>query len=368
VFDHGEADGPEAGGPVPVERTGRPLRVAPVPFTTSYGDAVLPEGVVRVGPDLDPSPWLDGAYLAAHADEIDVLHLHGGYEHLTVPEMDAWTAAVRRCDVPLVVTVHDLTAVAGTDSGTHPGAARTRARAHLRALLATAEVVLTLTRGAADEIADRFGRTAIVVAHPSLARATPGVGRETRLVGLHLGRLGDDVPQPAELVRGALSGAVSGGGRLRVDVHPEVDLAARFPELAALADAGDLELVRSWPEEPAAWVRHLQELHVSVVPQRSRTHSGWIELCRDAGTRAVVPGGGHQQEQWSDVVLYGNDPVTGLDGASLASAVVAALTRPAPARIDPAWRAGQLAAVRRVYAQVYEQVAADHSAGVMPRA
>jgi hypothetical protein len=346
---------------LPEEPEQRPLRVATVPFSTPYGDAVLPEDVVRVGPDADPSPWLDPHHLAAHADELDVLHLQGGYEHLTVPEMDAWTAAVRRAGVPLVLTVHDLVAVEGADSGTHPGAARTRARAHLRALLATAEVVLTLTPGAADEIAERFGRTAIVVAHPSLAGPTAGIGRETRLVGLHLGGLGPEVAEPLELVRGALSGALSGGGRLRVDVHPDVDLAGRLPELLALADAGDLELGRSRPDGAGDWVRHLQELHVSVVPQRSRTHSAWIELCRDAGTRVVVPGGGHQQEQWSDVVLYANDPATGLDTASLASAVVAALTRPAPARVDQARRAEQLAAVRRVHSQVYEQVAGDQA-------
>jgi hypothetical protein len=346
---------------VPEGPSRRPVRVATVPFTTPYGDAVLPEDAVRVGPDHDPSPWLHRDHLTAHAAEIDVLHVHGGYEHLTVPEMDAWTTTVRRCGVPLVVTVHDLVAVHGADSGTHPGAARTRATAHLRALLATAEVVLTLTPGAADEIADRFGRTAIVVAHPSLAAHTPGIGRETRLVGLHLGALGPEVADAADLVRGALSGALSGGGRLRVDVHPDVDLGARLPELVALADAGELELVRTRPDGPAEEVRHLQELHVSVVPQRSRTHSSWVELCRDAGTRVVVPGGGHQQEQWSDVVLYGNDPASGLDTASLVSAVVAALTRPAPPRVDPGWRAEQLAAVRRVHAQVYAQVAADQA-------
>jgi hypothetical protein len=347
--------------PVPEEPTQRPLRVAVVPFAGAYGDAALPGDVVRVGPGVDPSPWLDPEHLAVHAADIDVLHLYGGYEHLTIAEMDAWTAAVRRTGVPLVVTVHDLTAVDGADTGTHPGAARTRVRAHLRALLTTAEVVLTLTPGAADEIADRFGRTAIVVAHPSLAAPTPGIGRETRLVGVHLGALGPEVAEPRELVRSALSGAVSGGGRLRVDVDPDVDLAARLPELLELAEAGELELVRSRPEDPAAWVRHLQELHVSVVPERARTHSAWIELCRDAGTRVVAPSGGRQQEQWSDVVLYGNDPMTGLDTASLTSAVVAALTRPVPPRVDRAWREEQLAAVRRVHAQVYEQVAADQA-------
>jgi hypothetical protein len=334
----------------------RPVRVATVPFANPYLDAVLPADVVRVGPDASPSPWLDPDHLLAHAAEIDVLHLHGGFDHLTVPEMEAWTAAVRRSDVPLVVTVHDLTPREGADGTVMPA----RHRNHLRALLATAEVVLTLTPGAADEVADRFGRTAIVVAHPSLAAPTPGIGRETRLVGLHLGRLGPQVHDPLELVRATLSGAVSGGGRLRVDVHPEVDLAGCLPELVQLADAGELELARSWETGPPGWVRHLQELHVSVLPGWGVSHSDWVELCRDAGTRAVVPAGGWQGQQWSDVVLYGSDPRTGLDAASLTSAVVAALTRPAPARVDRGWRAEQRAAVRRVHAQVYEQVAADH--------
>jgi Glycosyltransferase Family 4 len=339
--------------------TQRALRVATVPSSSPYGDAVLPVDVVRVGPPGAPSPWLDPDHLAAHAGELDVLHLHDGYDHLTVPEMDAWTAAVRRTGVPLVVTVHDLRPAAGPD-GTPM---RTRRRAHLRALLTTAEVVLALTPGDADEIADRFGRTAIVAAHPSLAAATPGVGRETRLVGLHLGRLAPEVPAPVELVRAALSGAVSGGGRLRVDVHPDVDVAALLPEVARWAANGALELVRSWPADPAGWVRYLQELHVWVLPQRSGALATCVELGRDAGTRVVVPRGGRHEQQWSDVVLYGSDPGTGLDAASLTSAVVAALTRPAPVRVDPARRAEQLAAVRRVHAQVYQQVAADRVPG-----
>ncbi|MGY1750259.1 hypothetical protein [Modestobacter sp. SYSU DS0511] len=336
---------------VPAGSSAPAVRVASVPARSPYVAAVLPASVVPVGPDTTPSPWLDPDHLDAHAGEVDVLHLHAGYEHLTIPEMDRWTAAVRRAGVPLLVTVHDLRPPAGTTPGRH--------QAHLRTLLTTAEVVLTLTPGAADEIADRFARTAIVVAHPSLAAPTPDVGRETRLVGVHLGRLEPEVAEPVELVRAALSGAVSGGGRLRVDVHPDVDVAARLPELAALAAAGELELRSSWAEDPAGWVRHLQELHVSVLPRRSGTHDSWVELCRDAGTRAVVPGGGYHTQQWSDVVVYGNEPRAGLDAAALNSAVVAALTRPAPARVDRQWRTEQAEAVRRLHAQVYAQVAAD---------
>jgi hypothetical protein len=58
-------------------------------------------------------------------------------------------------------------------------------------------------------------------------------------------------------------------------------------------------------------------------------------------------------------VVYDNDTRTGLDATSLSSAVVAALTRPAPGRGDRAWRAAQQAAVRHVHAEVYAQVAGD---------
>ena len=146
------------------------IRVATVPHRDPYVDAVLPESAVPVGPDHDPSPWLDPAYLTAWSDRVDVVHVHTGYGHLPEDEVVSWTEALRRTGVPLVVTVHQLR------DPTQP--TRHRHDAHLAALLATAEVVFTLTPGAADEIADRFGRTSIVVAHPSVAAADPDTGAE----------------------------------------------------------------------------------------------------------------------------------------------------------------------------------------------
>jgi hypothetical protein len=58
------------------------LRVATVPYTDPYVEAVLPPDAVHVGPEEVPSRWLDPAFLAGRASEIDVLHLHTGYEHL----------------------------------------------------------------------------------------------------------------------------------------------------------------------------------------------------------------------------------------------------------------------------------------------
>jgi hypothetical protein len=296
-----------------------------------------------VGPDDVPSPWLAPGYLIAHAGDLDVLHVHSGFGHLSERAMECWTETVRRLGIPLVVTVHQL----------RDPAQRTRARhdAHLAALLSTAELVLTLTPGAAEEIAARFGRTPIVVASPSLAAPDPEIGAERGLVGVRLGSPSPALPDPSAVVRAALSGAVSGGGRLRVLVA-RADACFLPDEVRDLADAGALELVVHDGDLPA----QLQQLHVAVLPERCGTHSRELEVCRDVGTRVVAPGCGWFADQWSEVVPYAQDEDSGLDAVSLTAAVGAALTRPMPRPADRAWRAEQLAAVRQVHAEVYAQL------------
>jgi hypothetical protein len=299
---------------------------------------------VRVGPSGDPSPWLSGWHLTAHADDVDVVHLHTGFGHLAEAELERWTEGVRRLGVPLVVTVHHLRDPADPGSPRHD--------AHLRAVLATAEVVLALTPGAADVIAERFGRTAIVVACPALAVPEPELGAERGLVGLRLDPPSPAAPEPVALVRAALSGAVSGGGRLRVLVAD----GPVPPVVTTLAERGELEV-----EHRAAgrWAAQLQQLHVAVLPEQCGTHSRDLEVCRDVGTRVVAPRCGWFTEQWADVVPYGTDERCGPDPVSLSAAVAAALTRPMPRPADRAWRREQAAAVARVHRDVYRQVAAD---------
>jgi hypothetical protein len=314
--------------------------VATVPFTDAYVDAVLPDGAVHVATGGEPSPWLDTGYLAAHAQDLDVLHVHAGRGPVPAGDLECWTETVRRLGVPLVVTVHRL---------------RDLLDAQLRALLSTAEVVLTLTPGAAEEIFSRFGRTPIVVSHPSLTVPAPELGAERGLVGLRLGPLSPPRSEQLETVRAALSGAVSGGGRLRVLVAEGAD---PVPEVRALAERGDLELVTHAPGETTA---QLQQLHVAVLPEPCGTHSADLEVCRDVGTRVVAPSCGWFADQWSEVVTYAHDERSGLDGVSLTAAVAAALTRPMPRPADRAWRDGQRAAVQEVHAEVYAQVAGDRS-------
>lgn len=328
---------PAASVPVPA-----PVRVAVMPATGPYVDAVLPPDVVRVGPEETPSPWWDAGHLIAHAGEVDLLHVHSGYRHLDPAALECWAETVRRLGLPLVVTVHQLRGPRERDRGRHD--------AQLAALLSTAELVLTLTPGAADEITTRFGRTPIVVAHPSVAVPVPGLGSERGLVGVRLSSTSPAVPDPLGLVRAALSGALSGGGRLRVLVDEEAERVLH-PGVRRLAEDGDVELVVHDGDRAA----QLQQLHVAVLPERCGTHSSDLEICRDVGTRVVAPGCGWFTDQWSDVVTYAHD-ADGLDAVSVTAAVGAALTRPMPRPADRAWRDEQCAAVQQVHAEVYAQL------------
>ena len=323
--------------------------MATIPGAGPYVEAVLPPDVVRVGPTGGPGPWLDAAYLAEHAAEVDVLHLHTGSGRVTDAAVQCWSETVRRSGLPLVVTIHRVTR-AGPIRRATPSEAED---AHLDAVLSTAEVVLTLTAGAADAIAERFGRTAIVVAHPSIARPDPELGAERGLVGLRLRTV--PLADQEAVVRAVLSGAVSGGGRLRVLVEAGADVARPVRERAA---RGEFELVVHRADERAA---QFQQLHVAVLPEPPGTHSRDLEICRDVGTRVVAPSAGWLRGQWADVVCYGDDARGRLDPVSLTGAVAVALTRPMLLPADRRWREEQLVAVRRVHAEIYAQVAGDRS-------
>ena len=327
------------------------IRVATVPYGGPYVDAVLPPDVVRVGPAGAPSPWLDATRLADRADDIDVLHLHTGSGPVTEAAVQCWSETVRRCRIPLVVTVHDVRGPRAHGSPLR----RAAEDAHLEAVLATAEVVLTLTDGAADAVAERFGRTAIVVAHPSVVLPDPELGSERGLVGLRLAPGNHEVTDQEPLVRAALSGAVSGGGRLRVLAAAGTDVDASVRDLA---ERHEIEFVRHGKGE---WAAQLQQLHVAVLPEPCGAHSRDLEICRDVGTRVVAPGCAWTAGQWAEVVSYGEDDRGELDPVSLNGAVAAALTRPMLRPADRGWRGEQLAAVRRVHAEIYAQVAADRS-------
>jgi hypothetical protein len=331
-------------------------RVLQIPGTHPY----IEQSVAgTAGPDFGsptgiPSPAMDLSWLSEHHRELDAVHLHFGFEHLDPEQLQAWVDALMGFGLPLVYTAHDL-------RNPHQLSAEPHDR-HLDILIPSAAAVFTLTPGAADEIRRRWGRLAEVVAHPYVIdpASRPARPGTDRVVGIHLKDLRRNVIEPDQIVAAALAGAIAGHGRLRVDVHPGVLDRSELAGLRRLGAAGELELAvhhRFSDQELAAY---LAGLHVAVLPYRFGSHSGWLEACRDVGTRVVSPVSGFYAQQWDDVVTYHNDEATGLDAGSLTEAVRQALLRPVAGPVDADFRYRQRAEVRAVHTRVYADLASRH--------
>jgi hypothetical protein len=266
----------------------------------------------------DPSQWwphpaLEAAERPEVLDGADLVHVHFGYEHRTPDQVAGFVSAVRGRALPLVVTVHDLRNPHEADPTAHLARTGHLARG--------ADVVITLTSGAAAEIRRLWGADARVVPHPRLMAAEVtephrrrrlqrlgrgGVGSGgTRTVGVVLGSLRAGVA--AEDLLPVLAEALPPGDRLEVMVRSDALAAARDPghdrHRAALALDGLAAnpAVEVRPHElltDSALCARLAGFDALVLPHRHGTHSGWLELCRDLGLPPVIPRVGYLVEQW----------------------------------------------------------------------
>ncbi|QJY44580.1 glycosyltransferase family 1 protein [Pseudonocardia broussonetiae] len=297
-----------------------------------------------------PPPMLDPSWVREHSDGFDVLHVHFGYDDRTPAQLAALVTALRDAGRALVVTVHDLRNPHHTDAAAHDAA--------LGVLVPAADALLTLTAGAAGEIARRWGREATVVPHPHAVPperiAAPRPPRAGFLVGMHAKSVranADPVP-----VARALAAAVDGlpGARLRIDAHDD-------PRGRAVASAlPDLDVRVHAPFTDDELWEYLSALDLSVLPYRFGTHSGWLEACHDLGTAVLAPDCGFYAEQ-APCLLYGHDEHR-LDAASLHAAVRRAHAERPAWRADPAARRVQRERIAAVHAEVYRSVTARAAA------
>jgi hypothetical protein len=242
-----------------------------------------------------PPVMLEPAWVTDHVDDIDLVHLHFGFDAKSEVDLAAWVGTLRRSGVPFVYTVHDLR------NPHHPS--RELHDRQLDVLVPAADKLITLTPGAAAMHAAQAMRD---------TRARRGVERPFT-VGLHLKSLRPSMaphrvlPVLVDLVAG-LPAAV-----LRVDVHCDVMAAGGLRNDAALArrlrtDAaeGRIDLhVHDYFNDAELW-HYLAGLDVSVLPYRFGTHSGWLEACRDLGTTVIAPTCGYFAEQ-GPVLEYEHD-------------------------------------------------------------
>lgn len=356
------------------------VRVASVPAGHPYVRAVCDPAHVQlladpVPPGAAAGQWwppqvLDPDWIRAHAARFDVLHVHFGTETLPVGRLERALRAARAVGRPVVHTVHDLSNPQLRDQRPH--------RRVLDVLVPAADHVLTLTQGAAREIERTWGRTAAVVAHPSLTPPDAGAPPTGRAggpprVGVHLRDLRPSIDAVA-VVR-ALTDAVT---RLRSDglvVHAVVHVGARVREESVAQAVGALvagvpgvDLHRAPRLDDAALAEALADLDVLLLPYAHGTHSGWVELCYDLGVPVIGPRHGYWGEQHPEDYT----PADVTDPVALADAVTrvtgASASRPGSAgrralvrrRLAP--RRAQARAVREAHTAVYRTLVAAGAA------
>ena len=341
-------------------------RVASVPHDHPYVAAVWPAWLRPALPGRSrgwaPDPLFDLGYLRHHVHELDAVHLHFGFDHLTPGQLRDFLAELARAQVPLIYTLHDLRNPHHEDGRRH--------QQHLRLLLDAAAEVVTLTDAAARACHQQYGRLPLVIPHPTVL-PSPGidpVADTERIVVVPLKALRRNVADPADLVEAVARGAAPTGARVIVLLHP---VAAEHPDvgrLRRLHDQGQIELdVRPYLPEPEL-LALMTRAWAWVLPYRFGTHSGWVELGRDLGTAIIAPDCGYYAAQNPELLTYRNTETAGLDTESLRSAVHTAVTR---ARPRPAPRAGRLAERDLVQAQheaLYENSRTERSDPLLQQA
>ena len=332
------------------------LRLASVPASHLYvrhlsdpdgADSVrrLPDPVPADGRKVPGGWWpplmLEPTWIDEHHAEFDVFHVHFGFDAIDPDTLANVLDTLDKYRKPLVYTVHDLRNPHHRDPGAH--------RRQQDLLVPAAQQVVTLTPGAAETIAVRWGRRAQVLPHPHMLGPKRIAARRPRgdrfVVGVHAKSLRanmDPFPVLDTLVDTVadLPGAV-----LQIDVHDEIFDPANYwyapQEGAALlaygARPGVDVRVHQYFSDDELW-SYLAGLTVSVLPYRFGTHSGWLEACFDLGTAVIAPSGGfYDQQRPCEVFGFTEDF---FDAASLDRAVRALYARMRDGRTAPraTWR------------------------------
>jgi len=350
------------------------LRVASVPENHVYvrhigvpGDRVMrlddPPPAQPANPDVWwPPRMLDPEWIRENAHAFDVFHLHFGFDAKAPADLAAVVATLRELGKPFVYTVHDLRNPHHAEPELHDR--------QLAVLVPAADALITLTDGAATEIATRWGRRAKVLPHPYVVdepwRSVARPSSDKFIVGVHAKSVRANMA-PGPVVH-ALRPIVQSipNGSLRVDVHTDV-LTPGSPnhrpglasELREMEGDGAIDLrVHDCFTDADLW-RYFLELDVSVLPYRFGTHSGWLEACHDLGTIVVTPDVGHLAEQ-RPCLTY-RLAQDGPDLASLQEAIRRAFDGQR-IRADATARDCERAAIARSHRSLYETLLARSSA------
>ncbi len=212
--------------------------------------------------------------------DVQIVHLHFGFETRSVDEMDRWIDALHAAGIRLVHTVHDVDNPHLVDQTSHHD---------LLDLLATrADGLLTLSATAADAVERRTGRRPVVVAHhhvvplPSML-----VPRRRARSGLYV-HAGTCRPNlDVELIERVADGAAPWGG---LGVHVRTPLTAAAGAIVRRLEAHPAVAVELGPRptDRDLW-RRIGAARAVLLAYRWSTHSGLLHAAHDLGVAVLAP-------------------------------------------------------------------------------
>ncbi|AZZ80882.1 hypothetical protein C5O27_07235 [Gordonia alkanivorans] len=328
--------------------------------TGSVSVTRLPDPVPAGGAEVPGRWWpplmLDPRWIAEHHNEFDVFHIHFGFDAVEPSVMADILTELDRHNKPLVYTLHDLRNPHHPEPGAHEEV--------LDLLVPAADEVITLTPGAAEQIAQRWTRSATVLPHPHVVPPARFVPRETQtdefIVGVHAKSLRANM-DPLPVIMTLLEAASDYPDMtIQINLHDEVFVPGNHwynPDFGTTALALSRHpyarvLVHEYYTDDQLW-DYLANISTSVLPYRFGTHSGWLEACHDLGTSVIAPSCGfYDQQQECFTYDFAEDR---FDPESLVAALSQAYSaRPAPAM----WRdrRTQRSTIAQAHAGLYTRV------------
>jgi glycosyltransferase involved in cell wall biosynthesis len=261
-------------------------RVFHVPSHLSYVSKLASDVFISV-PSPSGAPLRVADLLGLRSwDFFDVLHLHT-VELATSGDLTALAARLRKTDKGFVFTLHDLVPNIEVDTATF--------EEKTRIVVQEAPRVVTLTHAAAEQASARFGVKPSVIPHgyavsPDLM--TPRGVRARGLLVFGALRPNRDLLGLVRAWRQLPSARPSLRVLLRsLGAADQQRYASELDELAGIAqvESGLTIETTAGVLSPAELVDRCHRSRVLVMPYRSITHSGQLELARDLGLTAVLP-------------------------------------------------------------------------------
>lgn len=319
------------------ERT--PVRVLSIPAEHPYTQAIRPANAVYLpDPDINGNWWPHPALEAGYWDtprEVDLVHIHFGFEHRTPAEIAELTRAL---PVPLVLTVHDLDNPHLVDQAPH--------HERVQVLVDASSHLITLTQCAADVLREKYGaREVTVIPHPRITGEPVEAERGDRAAVFVKSLRGNVVADPQFYLAAA--------EEVPLDVYlHDVEATGELKRVLE-ASQSNVRVIVHEPMGDAELFAAVGRASACILPYTRGTHSGWLEMCRDHGTPVAVPDTGcyaGQADTPEAVEVYpaGDGAAAGRAAATLAA------RGPVPYAGD---RAEQLEQVREAHEEIYRKAA-----------